>query len=221
MRDFFKKISKNVKQFLFGWIVFEAVGLISVLNYSKSTIHFTINSFNNQFGDVFFKYYTHVADGLTVVIIALLLGFKKIRLTIGSLIALIVASAVTQILKRQVFSDFARPSKFFEGEALHFVEGVTLHCCHSFPSGHTTAGFVLFFWLNVAIDKSRWALILLFMAIGIGYSRVYLSQHHFEDIVAGAAVGTVFSLVVYSLMNQWKKPWLDKSFLELRSKSAE
>ncbi len=194
-------------------ISFLIVGSIVVFSSDKATIHVFFNSFHHPFFDTFFKYYTHAADGITVVLVGVALLFKRIRYGLITLLSLGVASGVTQFLKRQVFTQHYRPSRFFEDFPevdLHYVEGVVLHCCHSFPSGHTTAGFALFASLTLAFPYKKMPQIFGVLAILVGYSRVYISQHHFEDILVGSIVGTVFTFVIAYLFSKSKAAWLEQ-----------
>jgi membrane-associated phospholipid phosphatase len=55
--------------------------------------------------------------------------------------------------------------------------------------------------------KSRaWGLLFFFLALLAGISRMYLVQHFFEDIYAGAWLGTVLTWLIYELFE--RKNWL-------------
>ncbi|MBU9713758.1 phosphatase PAP2 family protein [Evansella tamaricis] len=68
---------------------------------------------------------------------------------------------------------------------------------YSFPSGHTTAAFsivIVFSMYSLAL-----AILLLPLAVLIGFSRMYLGLHFPTDCIIGALIGTLSSvLVVYS-----------------------
>ena len=51
------------------------------------------------------------------------------------------------------------------------------------------------------------------IALLVGYSRVYLSQHFFEDVYVGSIIGVSVTLVVYYLLSKMNKPWLEYSLL--------
>ncbi|MBU0646093.1 phosphatase PAP2 family protein [Patescibacteria group bacterium] len=64
----------------------------------------------------------------------------------------------------------------------------------SFPSAHATwsfAGAVLTCFANPV-----WGAMALVLAVLVSWSRVYVGVHYLSDVVAGAIVGTVVSLVV-------------------------
>jgi membrane-associated phospholipid phosphatase len=65
------------------------------------------------------------------------------------------------------------------------------------PSGHTSAAWFMCFWISLAAKKPFIAFILVFYAILVAYSRVYLFQHFPVDTAVGAFIGTGVSLLVF------------------------
>ncbi len=57
----------------------------------------------------------------------------------------------------------------------------------AFPSGHTAtvAGLTATLWMV----RRRWAMIFLFFAAGVAWSRIALNCHHFSDVVAATVWG--------------------------------
>ena len=75
------------------------------------------------------------------------------------------------------------------------------HAYNAFPSGHTAAAtaFAMVLWLS---HRKRGALLLLGAAVVAG-SRIYLGEHHFSDVIAGAILGVgVATWVWFRLMNK-------------------
>ena len=145
MKKGLKEISK-VSTFLITSIFFILIGVIIIATQEKTGIHLAINSYHNEFLDFFFKYWTYVGDGIIAPIIVILLGlysYKKdgISTLIFGIGTLIMAGALSQFLKRVFFSEALRPKEFIGGDQLYLVPNVDVHAFHSFPSGHTTAGF--------------------------------------------------------------------------------
>jgi membrane-associated phospholipid phosphatase len=183
---------------------------IVLLSSDKTSIHLWVNDLHTPITDVFFKYWTYVGDGVFVaiagVIIAIVLfpRYKSLPLWFGAC-TLILSGALAQVLKRLVFEDALRPSAYLSEYKLHFVEGVQLHASHSFPSGHTTAAFAFFGFAALFLAQKNTLLQVLFaLSAGlVGYSRMYLSQHFLEDVLAGMILGTV---VFVLLIIAFKRP---------------
>ena len=127
----------------------------------------------------------------------------------------LISALMTQTLKHTIFEDVVRPKKFFEGIAdLYFVPGVENYMYNSFPSGHTTSAFALYFSLAL-LTKNKWIEFLLFtIALTVAYSRIYLSQHFFSDVYAGSLVGMFTTIVVYFVVRNWKKEWMERSLID-------
>ena len=172
-----------------------------LLHSGKVQIHQSINSFvGNPFFDVFFKYITHIGDGVFAILIVIITLFFNVKKSIYILLAYVFAALASGILKNYFFVHTCRPSFCFQHYArlpLKFVEGVELHSFNSFPSGHSTAAFAVFisllFMSNNFITKFLWLL----LACLAAYSRTYLSQHWLVDIYFGSILGFCFSLFFY------------------------
>ena len=106
-------------------------------------------------------------------------------------------------MKHFVFGETPRPYKYFteiKPYVLHYVDNVDMNMVNSLPSGHSSAGFAM--CLSIAmIYKSRKIDNLMFlMAFAIGLSRIYLSQHFFEDVFMGSMIGVLSAITVYSFL---------------------
>jgi len=166
-------------------------------------------------------YITHLGDGIFVGILGILLLFKKVRTGLYVLISFAAAGIFVQSLKLFVFENHFRPVKYFakKGIEINTVPDYTNFMDFSFPSGHTTIAFVVFFGLAL-ITKNQISKFLLFVfAILIGYFRIYLSQHFPQDVLVGSLVGVVFAILSIKIISSWKKPWLDKSLIQILKKS--
>ena len=194
-----KLIRQNL-WFVIPFIIVWIAALVVQLTVSKAEIHMALNGYHTPFLDVFFKYYTEVGGWIPVAVAIIYFLFVKVKW--GTLLSanLAVATLITSILK-QLFR-MPRPKLFFQelDIALPLVEGVKLHSTLSFPSGHTTACFALFFSLALFTKKS-WLKFVCFIAACLGaYSRIYLSQHFLEDILAGSLISTITVVVVTSIL---------------------
>jgi membrane-associated phospholipid phosphatase len=70
----------------------------------------------------------------------------------------------------------------------------------SFPSGHTSQTFFMMLFLAQAFDLSVFAGFTLFLvAIVVGFTRIYVGVHYPRDVLAGAILGSVWSILVVLL----------------------
>lgn len=114
-------------------------------------------------------------------IISILLIIGNQRKTFAVAVSsMIIASASFRSIKR--ITQRPRPQE----ATLHFKD-------YSFPSGHTTAGFVFFLSLVLALDRififsipQFWYYLALTGGMIVGRSRRYLKVHWLSDIITGA-----------------------------------
>lgn len=200
----------------FFYITLLAISLYFLMFYTKSAIHLYINSFHTISADFFFKNITHLGDGIFGGLVSLGLFFVSYRWGLTMLMSNILAGITAQFFKRVVFSGSARPSTFFEDTTpLHFVEGVQLHGFNSMPSGHTATAFGLFFVLILLVEKKHLQYLFLTLAVLVGFSRVYISQHFLADIVVGSVIGVLWASMTYVFFERLSNKKLDKSLRDV------
>ncbi len=200
---------------LFFSAFFMLVGILSILQlvYTKAVLFLWVNNQYTFFGDVFFIYYTHVGDGWVFAALFIACCFFSFRLGITAALTFAITGIASQFLKRAIFYEQVRPKAWFSGVAdIRFVEGVSIHTQHSFPSGHTITAFALFTFLAMAIPNKKWGIVFFVMAFLVGYSRVYLAQHFVADAFAGAIIGTMLTLICFSWVKHWS--WLHKNWAQ-------
>lgn len=210
MGAFFRKNAN----FLIPALLFLSVGIVFLALYPKDIIHLTQNGWYHPALDPIFKYGTHLGDGLVFVGAILGLSIASFKRALGMLYAALLTLLLIGFLKQVVFTEEARPVKFFgETYQLRLVEGVETHHSNSFPSGHTTAAFACYGLLAFFIRNKTAKGLLLILPLWVGYSRIYLSQHFLADVVAGGFLGLAIACLSYYLMQLNKKQWARKGFL--------
>ena len=160
-----------------------------------------VNQHRTSVGDAVMPFITFMGDGIFYGIIALIVVVRNWQTGLVFAAAGAIQALVSFVLKRFVFSDMVRPKKFFEGsDVLHFVEGVDVHSYFSFPSGHTTSAFLLAGLLSLWGGKKWFQMLLLVLAILVAFSRVYLLQHFYRDVLFGSLIGlTIAYLSWYAI----------------------
>lgn len=72
----------------------------------------------------------------------------------------------------------------------------------SFPSGHTTTAFAVAVLVS-ALVPPKWRIVAMMWAVVVAIARLYYGEHNILDVVAGAAMGTMFSVVLwYAILNR-------------------
>jgi membrane-associated phospholipid phosphatase len=174
---------------------------------------YTLSALHTPVTDFFFKYFTHLGDGIAAVIIAAILFVFRFYDGVLVLLSYSLSGLTASVLKRFVFEESLRPINVLDVSRLTFTEGVEVHGTMSFPSGHTATAFALFFCLSL-MTKNRYVALLFFvLAFLVGLSRMYLLQHFFADTYAGALLGVMSVVISVLILNKFpalkKKKWLD------------
>jgi membrane-associated phospholipid phosphatase len=195
-----KNLITENKWFLYPFFLYLVIGGIILINIEKGQDIWFINSFHHELLDEVAKYLTHVGDGLFAAIVILLLLRVSFDYFFWAALAFGISSALTQFLKRVVFSDMARPLKYMgENIGLHKVEGVHIHHDFSFPSGHSTTCFMLFFVLSLVAKDKRNGLGWFLLALLVSLTIPYLLQHFFVDTYIGAVIGATVTAVIWQI----------------------
>lgn len=216
-----KKIIKENKAFLVIYVVLLIIGGCILILSTKKDIHLFINAYHSTFFDYFFRYITYLGDGITPVVLTLAFLFITFRKSVEIAASGILAGLFAQMFKRLVFPDVIRPKPFFNGIAeLYFVPGVHMHTTLSLPSGHTASAFALFFVLSTFAKNKIVKILCLLMALLIGYSRMYLSQHFLIDVYLGSMIGVVAGVIITGFMKSAKGRWLDLSLVKLTKRNG-
>lgn len=164
--------------------------------FSKLELFIALNSFHWIGFDYFFRFYTHLGDGIFYVLVILLFFLlKKYRIASALLFAFVVVAVLICVLKGIILAP--RPSLYFEEIDFvyhHFVAGVDLSRLGSFPSGHTATAFAMVTVLTLYSRDQKKSVLFFFAALLVGYSRIYLAQHFLLDVTVGMMLGTLIGM---------------------------
>lgn len=186
---------KNNHVFFLGFLLFVAVSIFILLGYTKEEGFYLLNLYHSGMLTYFFIYATYLGDGFFCIAIGLLLFlFKRRFLSVVVLSSYAISGIVAQVLKYYVIEP--RPAILLkESSYRYFIEDVTLHNLHAFPSGHTASAFALAGVLSFAVTNKNYSVLLLLAAILVGYSRIYLGQHFMDDVLAGSIIGVTSAII--------------------------
>jgi membrane-associated phospholipid phosphatase len=191
-----KAILYKLRYYFIPFLVLIACCLIIKLTYTREEIYYAVNSYYSPLADMIAPFVTNIGDGLATIALALVLimfNYRKAFILLGGYA--LSSGIVAQSLKR--LFDAPRPKLYFKDhlDRIHFITGIDQASLHSFPSGHTVTIFSTTLLLTYWCKDKLWGLPLFLLAVLVGYSRMYLSQHFFEDVTAGSAIGVVVTTI--------------------------
>lgn len=193
-----KQLIQQHKTFYQSWLIwFILVGLYLSFN-SKPSASLALNEIHTPFADIFFRYITWGGDGILIGIVCFV--FLFVRLRFGILLSLVsfISAFLVSLLKQ--FYDEPRPSRYFAGQDINWVDGIDLYANHSFPSGHAAGAFTMFLLLTFFFNNKLLSAVFFVLAFLVAVSRVYLFQHFLIDVWVGSFCGVVFGTILYHLI---------------------
>lgn len=217
-----KQLLRNNAAFLALSLILLVVLGLALVYLPKGELHLLLCDRHTHARDIFYRYYTHVAEWFPYVLCVLLLLFSRIGDGVLASCGLLLSALTTQLFKHIV--NAPRPitwiTEHMPDVELPMVEGVQMHEWYSFPSGHTTSFFALAFVLciistdriarsnrSIGINRSESYIvqIVLFCLAALGgYSRIYLSQHFALDVFAGMLVGILITIACYAVLHRYE-----------------
>lgn len=212
----FTHLLVSCRSFVVPHLVMLCAGALSMMTVSKAELFLTLNYTRLPIFDRFFQYFTYIGDGWLFFAFAVLVLFFHIGKGIMAFTSFALSGLIAQVLKKIVFSDALRPAGYFGDRALiETTDGTALNVFHSFPSGHTTTAFAMFFLLTILVRQKAYGFLFFVFAFLVGYSRIYLGQHFPEDVFYGSLVG-VFStgLVWVVLSPRLQTKWANQSIVQ-------
>jgi membrane-associated phospholipid phosphatase len=214
-----KDVLYKIRFFFIPFLIVLCACLAIKLTYSREEIYFAVNSHNYPWADTIAPYMTDLGNFWTVVVLTLLLSLYNYAKAFLLLLINALTALTAQIIKH-IF-DAPRPTLYFQNQMsrIHLVPGVDMLKLHSFPSGHTVSAFTTALLFTYWCKNKKWGLPLLFIAMLVGYSRMYLSQHFFEDVTAGSAIGAITTVFLICGLDRMKflhsEKW-NKGLLDLK-----
>jgi len=186
-----KDVLFKIRVFFVPYLVVLMLCLLIKILFSREQIYFAVNSRNFPFGDFISPYLTDLGNFWTVIVLSLILVMFSYAKAFMLLLVNTVTALTAQVVKH-IF-DSPRPTLYFQSQLahIHFVKGVEMLRLHSFPSGHTVTAFSTAVLFTYWAKNKFWGFPLLILAMCVGYSRMYLSEHFFEDVTAGSVIGTI------------------------------
>lgn len=191
----FKPLYQQNRGFFIGFIFFMIIAIFILAGYTKADGYILLNQWHSKALDQFFIFTTFIGDGIFVIALGIMLFFLKRRfLALMVISSFLLSGIIAQVLKFFILEP--RPAIYLEKTGYpYFIDGVTLHNFHSFPSGHTTSVFALAAILSFALKNKAYSILFLLIAVFVGYSRMYLGQHFLIDVLTGSVIGMLSAII--------------------------
>jgi undecaprenyl-diphosphatase len=175
----------------------------------------TINGFNSPFWDEIMWWISARITWLPLYITLLFLIYRKNNIKIAILflvfvvLCIVIADTLSVYAFKETFQRYRPSHNLLLKDKLHFYEisknNFYTGGKYGFVSSHATNFFVVFtsFYLTFRKQYPKLIYFLLFCAILICYSRIYLAAHYLSDVIAGAILGILVSFFLHQFV--WKK----------------
>lgn len=198
-----KKLWADNQVFFAVFVIFLIIGggVLVVLHQGDDILFF--NQHRTIFSDFFFRFFTKLGEVYVYLPVLLLLLFYRYRYAVS--VPLLGITVLTLSFGFKSLFAHDRPLAFFRKlgqlDQLQFIEGVRVNGgATSFPSGHTMSAFAIFAFMAFCLPQKKWMGAALFLvAMLVGFSRIYLIQHFFEDVYFGAILGVLVAMIWYWL----------------------
>lgn len=202
--------------FFFPFLLFLATSIILLAIFEQGYWVLYFGAHRTPFWNTFFLWGTKLGEEWTfVAVVFIALIWIRYRAAITVPILGIIVTVVSYLAKKGF--QHPRPLRYFRDlgleDQLNLIEGIHINSGPtSFPSGHTMAAFALFTFLALNSRGKHWTGPLCFgLALVVGISRIYLSQHFLKDVFLGAMIGTTLGLLFHYGQAFWgRKKWLDR-----------
>ena len=173
----------------------------TIQNLDTSILLFIQDNLRSPLLNLIMIFFTKIGDiGFIWIVTGLVLFIKKSTRK-GGLVVLVCLLAAYVINDGGLKLIIARPRPYATIDGLSIL--VKPLSSYSFPSGHANSSFAAALALTVVFGKKgAYSYIL---ACFIALSRCYVGVHYPSDVIGGAIVGTIVSLVVCLIMIKYLK----------------
>lgn len=198
------KTYANILPFLIPTLILALSIALLLAIIPKGELHLLLCQPHTPFLDAVVPIFSDLVDWLPYLVVVLLLFYRAGWSTFLAS-NLLLSTLIVQPIKHLI--NAPRPLTWFAENmpdvALPVVDGVKMNLWLSFPSGHTTTFFVLFFSISIILcaenirGKNILSLLCFLLATFGAYTRIYLSQHFALDVFAGILIASFSTILLY------------------------
>lgn len=212
IRTYFTTI-RSILPFLYS-----ILAVTPLLLLDKGTVFSFLNRLHHGFLDRFFEYMTYLGDATYALGLLLFFLYKKplkwaFSFTLGFAFHALFVHLFKQWLAHGMLRPYGYYSEISQLAQFHWIDGVSMKMLNSFPSGHTTTAFFFASFIACYLGHRVMTYALLVLALLAGISRVYLGQHWFVDVYAGALFGLSSTALALWIIWVFPRKWHAKQWL--------
>ncbi|MCD4735168.1 MAG: phosphatase PAP2 family protein [Bacteroidales bacterium] len=188
--------------------------MIETLKQIDQDLFLLLNGWHNDFFDLFMYWISNKFIWIPLYICLLYLIYKsnhKYLLPALILCGLMITASdrITVLVFKETFLRLRPCHDPVISDLVHIVKD---HCGGSFGfvSSHASNTFALTILISgILREKIKWiAPALIFWALLVSYSRIYLGVHYPGDVLGGIIVGSALGYIFYCLFNTIRVRWL-------------
>ena len=180
-----------------------------IINFDE-IIFLYLNSLGSQSFDFFWLLITNKFLNFIIYFSLLFAVFKKYGRTRAFNVFFLAVILIVVVDQATNFSKFffGRLRPCYDEQISLLSRLVSIHCGgkFSFFSAHASNSFALATFFSIIFKKSKILRIaIVFLALLIAYSRIYIGVHYPMDVIVGAVFGVFFSITYVYFINKYLK----------------
>jgi membrane-associated phospholipid phosphatase len=181
------------------FIIFSVCFVCVLLTGINTPLFIDINTLAKHSDSFIWSNLTFLGDALPACAIMLLVIRKRPDLVWSGILSTLIATLIVNLFK--FYFNSPRPPSVIDSNLINII-GPAIYS-HSFPSGHTVTiftftGIVMFYFRTMFLR-----IMVVILALFIGFSRIAVGVHWPADVLAGAAIGILCAVTGVYFIEKW------------------
>lgn len=185
--------------------------MIETIRYAEYEWFLWLNSFHSPFWDTIMYWVTHRFTWIPLYIYIIYFLFKNIRFDfVRSLLFVLISVGLADRITSGFMKPYFQRFRPCHDPVIQHIVHVVGNCGgqYGFVSSHASNSFALVATIFILFKKhrieSKLPLFLLFWAIIVSYSRIYVGVHFPTDIIVGGLIGGLLPVALYPFITLFK-----------------